>query len=73
MSNQHIVKHPEGWAVKGEGNHRYTVICDTQAEAVKEATDIAKNQGGDVLIHNRKNLIRARNTYGKPDPFPPPG
>jgi hypothetical protein len=28
--NQHIVKHPEGWAVKGAGNQKATRVTNTQ-------------------------------------------
>ncbi|MCB0589002.1 MAG: DUF2188 domain-containing protein, partial [Phaeodactylibacter sp.] len=32
--NQHVVPHPEGWAVKGEGNERYTAVFDYQEDAI---------------------------------------
>ncbi|WP_412757970.1 DUF2188 domain-containing protein [Legionella bozemanae] len=38
MSNkgkiQHVVKHPNGWAVKGEGNSKATKVTSTQKEAI---------------------------------------
>ena len=45
----------------------------TQREAFEHARDVARREGGEVLIQNRNNLIRERNTYGKADPFPPKG
>lgn len=68
--NQHVVSHPDGWAVKGEGNSKATRVVDTQAEAIKIAQDIARNQQSDTKIHGRDGKIRAGNSYGN-DPFPP--
>ena len=68
--NQHVVPHPDGWAVKGEGNDRYTVITPTKEEAEKIGRDIAKNQESDVIIHGRDGVIQDRDSYGN-DPFPP--
>jgi uncharacterized protein YdaT len=71
-NNQHVVRREDGWAVRGEGNKRETVHTDTQSEANERATEIAKNQGSEVLIHGRDGKIRERNSYGN-DPFPPKG
>ena len=64
--------HPEGWAIKGAGNSKYTKILTTQADAIKAARGIAKNQGSELVIHRRNGQIREKNSYGK-DPFPPKG
>lgn len=68
--NQHVVKHPDGWAVKGAGNSKATKVTDTQLQAIKQAEDIARNQQSDTKIHGRDGKIRAGNSYGN-DPFPP--
>lgn len=68
--NQHVVPHPDGWAVKGAGNSRATKVTDTQKEAIKEAQKIARNQGSDTKIHGEDGKIRAGNSYGN-DPCPP--
>lgn len=70
--NQHVVKRPDGWAVRGEGNSRDTSKHETQKEAFEAARHIAKNQNSEVLIHGTNGQIRERNTYGK-DPYPPKG
>jgi hypothetical protein len=70
--NQHVVPHGKEWAIKGAGNNRYTLITDTQSEAIEVARAIAQNQGSELLIHNRRGQIRGRNTYGN-DPNPPEG
>lgn len=70
--NQHVVPHPNGWAVKGAGNSKATSVHSTQLKAINEAKSIAQNQGSEMLVHGRDGQIRERNTYG-PDPFPPAG
>lgn len=68
--NQHVVKHPNGWAVKGEGNNKATKVTKTQAEAIKVAENIAKIQQSDTKIHGQNGKIRGGNSYGN-DPCPP--
>ncbi len=68
--NQHVVKHPDGWAVKGAGNSKATKVTSTQQEAIEVAEDIARNQHSDTKIHGRNGKIRAGNSYGN-DPHPP--
>jgi len=70
--NQHVVPHENGWAVRGEGNERYTYITEHQSQAVDLARSIAENQQSELFIHNRHGQIRERNSYGN-DPYPPKG
>ena len=46
--NQHVVKHLDGWAVKGAGNSKATKVTSTQKEAISIAEKIAKNQKSDT-------------------------
>lgn len=68
--NQHVVQHPNGWAVIGAGNSRVTSTFKTQKEAIERAEEIARNQQSDTKIHGRDGQIRAGNSYGN-DPYPP--
>lgn len=68
--NQHVVKHPDGWAVKGAGNSKATKVTNTQNEANERAKQIARNQKSDTKVHGRDGKIRAGNSYGN-DPHPP--
>jgi hypothetical protein len=70
--NQHVVPHPDGWAVRGAGNQRASSIHPTQREAIGAARDIARSQGSEMFIHGENGRIRERNTYGN-DPYPPKG
>ena len=68
--NQHVVKHSDGWAVKGAGNSKATKVTSTQKEAISMAEEIARNQKSDTKVHGTDGKIRAGNSYGN-DPFPP--
>ena len=68
--NQHVVKHSNGWAVKGEGNTKATKVTRTQKQAIEVAENIARNQKSDTKIHGENGRIRAGNSYGN-DPCPP--
>lgn len=70
--NQHVVKTPAGWGVKGEKNTRVTQNFDTQKEAIEKAREIAINQKSEVVIHRLDGKIRNKNSYGN-DPYPPKG
>jgi hypothetical protein len=71
--HQHVVKQPDGWAVRGEGNSRYTARgMATQEEARQRAEQVARNKGSDVIIHRTNGQIRDRDSYGN-DHFPPKG
>lgn len=70
--NQHVVPHPDGWAVRGAGNSRATSVHETQREAIERGREIAQNQESELLIHGQNGRIRERNSYGH-DPYPPEG
>ena len=55
--NQHIVKHPDGWTVKGAGNSKATKVTKTQKESIEIAEDIARNQQSDTKAHGRDGKI----------------
>ena len=61
--HQHVVPHEDGWAIKGEGNERYTGVYDTQKRAIKRASEIAENYKSDVIIHGKDGAIRDRISY----------
>lgn len=70
--NQHVVKHDDGWAVKGAGNDKATKVTETKKEAIDVGKGIAKHQGSELIIHGKDGKIQEKNTYG-PDNFPPKG
>lgn len=70
--NQFVVKHSNGWAVKGANNTRATAITGTQQEAIQIAKRIATNQSSELTIQGRDGKFRAKYSYGN-DPYPPCG
>ena len=67
--NQHVVPLGNGWAVKGAGASRATVITTKQSDAISVARDIARTNSTELIIHGRDGKIRERNSYGT-DPHP---
>lgn len=70
--NQHVVRHPNGWAVKPAGGSKASSVHATQASAIRAGRSIAKNQGSELLVHGRNGQIRERSSFGN-DPYPPKG
>ena len=70
--NQHVVKHDQGWAVKGANNQKATKVTETKKEAVVIAKSIAINQQSELIIHGKDGRIQEKNTYGH-DSHPPRG
>jgi hypothetical protein len=69
--NQHVVPVPKGnWGVRGEKNSKITKVTSTQAQAIKIAREIAKNQDSEVVIHRKDGTIRDKDSFGK-DTCPP--
>lgn len=69
--NIHVTHRKDhSWAVKGEGDERASSLHHTQAKAIKAAIPLAKKNESELIIHNRKNIIRDKDSYGN-DPCPP--
>ena len=54
----------DDWKVKVVGNQKASAICDTKAEAVEKAREIAQNQRLELLVQNLDGTIGWRNSYG---------
>jgi hypothetical protein len=70
--NQHVVKHPKGWAIKTPHVAKPTKVFRTQLEAFYLAREIARKQRSELFVHGRDGRIRMKNSYGG-DGFPPKG
>ncbi len=65
MANQIFVSpNGENWKAKVVGNQKASAICDTKAEAVEKAREIAKNQHLELLVQNLDGTISWKNSYG---------
>ena len=59
--NYHVVKRADGkWEVKYAGGEKAIKLFNTQAEAVAYTKQMAKNQGGVMLVHNSKGENKGR-------------
>jgi hypothetical protein len=45
-------------------------VTNTQQEAIASAVNVARNQGGEVVVHGQNGRIRSKDSYGN-DPNPP--
>ncbi len=63
--NIHITHRADGtWAVIGEGDSRASSLHDTQYSAINSGKPIAENNGSELVIHDWKNRIRDKDSYG---------
>jgi hypothetical protein len=71
MRQIHVTQRKDGnWQAKQPDNDRTSVVRPTKAETIEAAKQIAKNQGLELIPHNRDGKISNPNSYGK-DPCPP--
>jgi Uncharacterized protein conserved in bacteria (DUF2188) len=72
-NERYVVKHPEGWAVKGPHAQRASAVHPTQAQAEADAKRIVGNLGGgEVRIQGRDGRWRDSDTVSPGhDPNPP--
>jgi hypothetical protein len=71
--NIHVTHRKSGeWAVIGEGDSRASGLFDTQRSAIDSAREIAQNNRSELVIHDRENKIRDKDSHGH-DPYPPKG
>ena len=66
----HVVPHPDGWAVKKEGNERASSVHETQTAALEQARKQGRRDHVEVVTHRPNGQIRDSDSYGD-DPNPP--
>jgi Uncharacterized protein conserved in bacteria (DUF2188) len=70
-NDRYVVRHPDGWAVKGAGQ-KASAVYDTQKEAERSAKNIVSNLGGgEVRIQDRQAKWRDSDTVspGNESPY----
>jgi uncharacterized protein YdaT len=60
---QHVVPHPDGWAVMRLDASKPTVVTDVKQDAVDRAREIAKNQKVILVIHDQDGQEQSRHDY----------
>lgn len=70
--NVHITrrKDEDKWAVITEGKSRASSLHDTQRDAIESGRPLAEKNRSELVIHDRQNRIRDKDSYGN-DPHPP--
>jgi hypothetical protein len=63
--NVHVTKREKGWAVKTEKSEKAVKITTTQKQAIDLGRSIAKNNNSELIIHDRNNKIREKDSHGK--------
>lgn len=67
----HVVPNSEGgWNVRRGGSEKSSGHFDTKQEAVDRGREISRNQGTELVIHNRDGRISQSDSHGN-DPCPP--
>lgn len=54
-----------GWVVKASNANKFTVILDSKTEAVKIATQIAKQKGIELVIYAKDGSIQRQVSYAE--------
>lgn len=73
MSNDqhHVIPNSNGgWDVKRSGAQRASGHYGTKREAMSAARTISRNQGTEMVVHNRDGKIYNPDSHGN-DPCPP--
>ena len=60
MPQYHVVRDGDRWKVTVNG--RTVKTANTKAPAVSDAKDLARRNGGDVVVHRRNGVIQERVT-----------
>ena len=69
--NIHVTRRENDfWAVIREKAEQASGLFDTQKEAIDWAREMARNDRVELVIHDRENRIRDKDSYGS-DPCPP--
>lgn len=71
--DHHVTHREDGkWQVKREGGDRASTVTDTKQDAINQGREISRNQGTELIIHNKDGKISQRDSHGN-DPYPPKG
>jgi len=69
----HVVPAPKGgWNIKKGGSTRISDHCERKNDAIDRGREISRNQGSELVIHNKDGKISGSDSHGN-DPCPPKG
>lgn len=62
---QHVVPHPKGWAIRSEKSKKASYVCDTKADTLNKAEEVARNQSTRLIIHNLDGTIAEQQDFSQ--------
>lgn len=61
----HVVPNPDGgWDVKRNDAERASAHFDTKEAAIERAREISRNEGTELIIHNKDGRIASSDSHG---------
>ena len=70
QKGQHVVPRGGKWGVRSTGAERVSRLYATQEEAIQQARERARRDGGELYIHDRNGRIREVSSFSR-DSMPP--
>jgi hypothetical protein len=65
----HVIPFQGKWVVT-RGSSEHSTSHDSKKEAISEGRRIAKNQAGELIVHERDGSIRSRDSFSTEDSNP---
>ncbi|MDP1678910.1 MAG: DUF2188 domain-containing protein [Candidatus Nitrotoga sp.] len=63
--SHHVIPNPKGgWDIKVGGGEKAIKHFETKQPAIDIAREISRNQGSELLIHNKKGIIGQKDSHG---------
>jgi hypothetical protein len=67
-ASRHVIVNPKGgWSVSQSGAARASRVFQTQADAVRYATSVAKKEGTNLYVHRKDGTVSRKDSFG-PNP-----
>ncbi|UCZ54423.1 DUF2188 domain-containing protein [Bacillus shivajii] len=60
---EHVLSHEEGWAVQAEDAKKPSEVFKKKQDAVDRATEIAKNKGTHLIVHDQDGSVRKKQSF----------
>ena len=68
-SQTHVVSNPQGgWDVRQASAKRASAHYEKKADAVSRAREISRNQGTELVVHNKDGKIGKKDSHGGDPP-----
>lgn len=65
----HVISSLDAWAVISEDRPKWREVFGDKNEAIERGRSLARESGGDLVIHGRDGDVLARASFGRPVEF----